>query len=167
MSKNDYNQTGSSDTEFDYYSPERSPWKRIVIIIILVLVVLSVVGYLIFSKGHYFWDREVKPVAISAPATTPKDTTTIQPEPETFNTDVSTNTASGNKYHIIAGAFIVEKNANNFVEELQKKGYQPQIVLERNNYRFVGIFSYPTFKEANEKYKSLQSDGIPIWIMKY
>ena len=166
MSKNDYNQSGSSDTEFDYYSPESSPWKKIVLIIILAVVVLSVVGYLIFSKGHYFWDREVKPIA-AVPKAAPKDTVEkIQSEPAIFDTNVSTNTA-GNKYHIIAGAFIVEKNADNFMEELQKKGYQPQIVLERNNYRFVGIFSFPTFKEANEKYKSLQNDGIPIWIMKY
>jgi flagellar basal body-associated protein FliL len=169
MNKNDYNQSGSPDHDFDYYSPQQSPLKKIIIIILLVVVVLSVVGYLIFSKGHYFWDREVTPVATSVPKiTTPKDTgDKAQPEPATFNTNVTADVSSENKYHIIAGAFIVEKNADNFMDELTKKGYQPKVVLERNNYRFVGIFSFPTFKEANEKYKSLQSEGIPIWIMKY
>lgn len=163
-SKNE-NGRDSSEIDYDYYEKKS---KGKIILIVLALLAIAGVTYFVFIKNPHFFSKEetvasvpdtsdaVKAVPIPEPVT--------QPEPAVEN---SSKSSAGNKYHIIAGAFVVEKNADAFMQELQKKGYSPQVVLKRNQYNFISIFSYPTFKEANSKYKSLESSGMPIWIMKH
>lgn len=164
MFSNENSQNTSSS--FDYDPPRESPLKRIIIIGLIIVVILLIAGYLAFNKGPYFWESKKAPVeavtAVDSTADSKHEIYDVK-TPELVNQ----NTNENNKFHIIAGAFIVDKNASAYMDELRKKGYEPKIILKRNNYSFISIFSYPTFKEANSKYHSLQKDEIPIWIMKY
>ncbi len=155
------NQNSLNDDDYQYY--EKKPiWK--IIFIILGVAVIAAIVYFIFIKDPGFSHNDIAEVV---------DTTAVaQPQAAPVETPVPTVTesqpvAKGNRYHIIAGAFIMEKNASTYMEELQKKGYNPQIILKKNEYSFISLFSYPTFKEANSKYKELENQGFPIWIMKY
>lgn len=154
------NQTSLNDDDYQYY--EKKPiWK--IIFIILGIAVVAAIVYFFFIREPKFNQNDIVEIV---------DTTAIvkpQPAPvqETEPAETENYAAAGNKYHIIAGAFIVEKNAAAYMEELQKKGYNPQIILKKNEYSFISLFSYPTFKEANNKYKELENQGFPIWIMKY
>lgn len=150
-----------NDDDYQYY--ERKPiWK--ILFIILGIVALGAAVYFIFIKEPHIPEEEI---VVS------HDTTMVAkpqpvPEPEPVAPPVfESNSAAGNKYHIIAGAFIIEKNATAYMDDLQKKGYSPQIILKKNEYNFISLYSYPTFKEANAKYKELENQGFPIWIMKY
>jgi hypothetical protein len=161
------NENGRDSSEIDYQYYEKRPTGKI-ILIVLALLAIAGVTYFVFIKNPNLFSKEE--TVSAAPDTS--DAVKAQPvpdllpesEPEVVSTP---KPAAGNKYHIIAGAFIVEKNADAFMQELQKKGYSPQVILKRNQYNFISIFSFPTFKEANSKYKSLENSGMPIWIMKY
>ncbi len=154
------NQTSLNDDDYQYY--EKKPVWKIIFVVLGVAVVAAIV-YFIFIKEPKFNHNDIAEIA---------DTTTVaKPQSAPVQESVEPATADQNlttgKYHIIAGAFIVEKNASAYMEELQKKGYNPHIILKKNEYSFISLFSYPTFKEANAKYKELENQGFPIWIMKY
>lgn len=161
-SKNE-NQTSFNDDDYQYYN--RRPVWKIILISLGVLVVAAAVYYFFLQNPKSPQDEIIDTVDTTL-ATKPNPvviTETVTPDTQTLET----TPASGNRFHIIAGAFVIEKNANAYMEELQKKGYSPRIILKKNEYSFISLFSYPTFKEANAKYKELENQGFPIWIMKY
>lgn len=158
----------SQSDEYSYH--ERKPVWKIIVITLIILVLASVAVYYVvtkhphlFSKKNDSFSSDTTSVAASKPVPAKIEENT---SPAVYSAS-PVNTNVNNKYHIIAGAFVVEKNATAFMAELQKKGYEPQIVLRRNEYSFISIFSFPTFKEANNKIKTFEGTGMPVWIMKY
>lgn len=61
----------------------------------------------------------------------------------------SSNAVSGT-YHIIAGSFGVNENANTFADKMKEKGFQAQVLGRINNMYIVSIGSYSTKQEAVE-----------------
>jgi cell division septation protein DedD len=154
------NQTSLNDDDYQYYD-KKPIWK--IIFIILGIAVVAAIVFFVFIKEPKFSHNEITETVDTTMVTKPQPAPVQEPDPVVMES----RTAAGNKFHIIAGAFIVEKNASAYMEELEKKGYNPQILLKKNEYSFISLFSYPTFKEANSKYKELENQGFPIWIMKY
>lgn len=158
--------TGASSTPtLDYSDYDRKSKLKIILISFAVLAIASVGVYFLYMKNPGFFKKEMvqTPVAVAKVVPKAEVITTAAPS----NNPAPVNTIEGSKYHIIAGAFIVEKNATAFMEDLKKKGYDPKVVLKRNEYSFISIFSFPTFEEANSKFKSFQGSGMPVWIMKH
>jgi len=151
----------------DYYPPKERSVKKVLVISFLLIILVAAGIYFAFLKEPNFFSRnedipDEMPVVkkeVSAPSS-------MVTEPE-VQSSVASIDNSKNKFHIIAGAFVVEKNAAAFMETLEQKGFEPKIVLKRNQYSFISVYSCPTFKEANYKFKSFEGTGMPVWIMRY
>jgi hypothetical protein len=160
-------ETGKNASADDFSYDERKPFGKI-LMVSLAVIVLAAGVYFGFINRPAFLTRHNNVLAVDTVMADSKPE--VIPETKIEPVSVAASTAApaaNNKYHIIAGAFVVEKNASNFIQQLQKNGYDPKVILKRNEYSFVSIFSFPTYKEANEKYHSLEDSGIPVWIMKY
>jgi hypothetical protein len=155
----------SESSDFDYYPNSGRSSKKIWIISIGFLLVASAILYFaIYNPGIFKKDEPT----ILANEVVKNITDQITPDTLSYKPSeypTLSSSSQDNKFHIIAGVFVIEKNANAYMDQLKGKGFDPKIVLKRGEYNFISIFSFPTFKEANSKYKSI--DGIPIWIMKY
>ena len=111
-----------------------------------------------------------KKVATPAPSDTMAPTQKIQQEPMASKS-VSTPVAAekpAKRYCIVLASYVSKKNANAFVEELQKKGYKESEVFIRNE---VTRVIYGNFKTANDAYNKLQriqkQKGLEeAWVMK-
>ena len=115
------------------------------------------------------------------PVATVTDTTVlakkVQKEPvvtkqqPTEKSDSTSNIAESKQsphYCIVLASYVSKKNANAFVEELQKKGYKESKVFVRNE---VTRVIYGNFKTANDAYNRLQriqkQKGLEeAWVMK-
>lgn len=70
-------------------------------------------------------------------------------------------------YHLIAGCFSDQENAEDFVKENQAKGYASQIVDKKGSLYRVSIQSFATRKEAIELKKELKStEDLSSWVLK-
>lgn len=72
------------------------------------------------------------------------------------------------KYYLVGGSFKAEKNAENFLQQLQKDGYKAFRLGKRGNFYIIGIDTYNTEKEALEAKKIflMKKPGAGIWIYK-
>lgn len=71
------------------------------------------------------------------------------------------------RFHVIAGSFSIEKNADNYVKKLQKEF--PDLKIEklvnpRNGYWLVSIFSAPTERQAYNKLNMYWDINLDIWV---
>ena len=71
-------------------------------------------------------------------------------------------------YCIVLASYITKKNANNFVDELQKKGYKESQVFIRNNVTRVIYGNFATVNEAYNKLHRIQREkGLEeAWVLK-
>jgi hypothetical protein len=156
----------SESTDFDYYPTSGRSSKKIWIIAIgFLLIAVAVLYIAIYNPGIF---KKHKPAIVATEATKSDSAQTVIPDSLAYHPSdyASLNIPSkDDKFHIIAGVFVIEKNANNYMDVLKGKGFDPKILLKRGEYNFISIFSCATFKEATSKYRSI--DGIPVWIMKY
>lgn len=162
QSENDNN---NFQSDYYAYTPKK-PILKIVLFSLLALALLSGGAYYMYTKHPHLLSKNKSGIVTSHNQKKVEPVKTAEPAPTVVNSEIQPNTNGNYKYHIIAGAFVVEKNAASFMEDLQKKGYDPQIVLKRNEYSFISIYSCATLKEANTKYKNLEGSGMPLWIMK-
>ena len=85
-------------------------------------------------------------------------------EPPTTQTTQSVKNSEG--YHLIAGAFSTEQNANNRVKQLQDGGYTNASIVGKNT-RGLFLVAYKSFNsqsEANSFKQELNSKGVEAWI---
>ena len=75
-------------------------------------------------------------------------------------------TATGTKFHIIAGSFKNPDFAKKFLNELNTSGYKASIVIQPSGMNAVTIGSYATREEANEAMKGYKSKLPNLWILK-
>lgn len=71
---------------------------------------------------------------------------------------------SGGSYHIIAGGFASEANANRFAEKLQSEGKASSVLGKFDDLYLV---SYESFSSQEEASSALKSASIKGWIFKY
>ncbi len=108
--------------------------------------------------------EEVTPdEAITTPIETAKNSEEIAEE--VSKTTSQENYASGN-YHIIAGAFSSEANANRLMDDLRNKGYSPQMKTGVKLHK-VSIQSFSSSSDANTALKTIKNEYPNAWIDKW
>lgn len=72
------------------------------------------------------------------------------------------------QYHIIAGCFRDEVNANKFVSRLKSKGYDASILDFHKNLHRVQTESFSNYSTALQKLQSVRNDGTfpNAWMLK-
>ncbi len=71
------------------------------------------------------------------------------------------------KYYVVVGSFKVPKNADNFKERLDSKGYNTQIIQFKNGYKVLAAFGSDNYAEAYremEKIMEFQFCPYDVWI---
>jgi hypothetical protein len=81
------------------------------------------------------------------------------------DSDGSAFNANGS-FHIIAGCFSVENNANSFVAQLVEKGYAAGIVDQHKGLYRVSAGAFNNESEAESALDKLESEGFSAWILK-
>ena len=71
------------------------------------------------------------------------------------------------KYCIVLASYVSIRNANSFIERLQKQGYDQAEVFERNNIRRVIYGHYPSEEAAHDDLRRFhrQSETAEAWLM--
>ncbi len=164
---------------------KRKPW--LFLLIIIPLLAVSVFIYLKgfnHSQGNGVETQlptnsteelaiEQAPAAIDTAAT---DSVTIATQDSTLATDTTQNipepaemTAQEQdsmKYYLVGGSFSVKENADNYLHELQQKGYEAFHVGKKGRFFIVGIAGYKTFSEADAaKVKYMEDNpGSEVWV---
>ena len=72
------------------------------------------------------------------------------------------------KYYLVGGSFKAEKNAERYLQQLKKNGYQAFHLGKRGNFYIVGIGTYNTEEEASVAKRGFltKNPGSGIWIYK-
>jgi hypothetical protein len=108
---------------------------------------------------------EVPPFADNATNTNP----VIENAPiadNTLNSKPATETNSGNKYHLIVGAFATQENANNLVAELNQKGFHAYIQGTNSSGLIrVSCNGFNTKSEANSAKIEAKEKGVDAWLL--
>ncbi|NTW24411.1 MAG: SPOR domain-containing protein, partial [Lentimicrobium sp.] len=75
--------------------------------------------------------------------------------------------AAANNYFIIAGAFSIEQNAKNLVEDLKSKGYDSSITGQnRRGLYMVSLQGFNDKKAAAEKMNEIRNGEFPgAWLL--
>ncbi len=84
------------------------------------------------------------------------------------NTEVvnQSDTPSGKQYYIIANVFADGKNADRYINELKKDGYDAEIYINpKNKYKYVYLRKFDNWNSALKSYKSNVNFKNDIWIM--
>lgn len=108
-----------------------------------------------------------KTVTPSAPK--PKTTLTVNKKPvkKTPNSGSSSATFDGSKhFHVIAGSFGSETNANKLAQKLQSKGFNEASVTMNNGMYRVSVKGFSTLNEATAEAASIQSSVPGAWVLK-
>ncbi|TSJ47567.1 SPOR domain-containing protein [Fluviicola chungangensis] len=104
----------------------------------------------------------------TAPAPKPKTTVTVNKKPVTkTQSSHSTATFDGSKhFHVIAGSFGSEANANRLAGKLQSKGFaEASVTMNGGMYR-VSVKRFATLNEATAEAASIQSSVPGAWVLK-
>jgi len=102
------------------------------------------------------------------PAPKPKTTVTVNKKPVT-KTPKTTSTATfdGSKhFHVIAGSFGSEANANKLAGKLQSKGFGEASVTMNNGMYRVSVKGFATLNEATAEAANIQSSVPGAWVLK-
>ncbi len=101
------------------------------------------------------------------PTPKPKPVVTVNKKPVTKTPKTSTASFDGTKpFHIIAGSFGSEANANRLAGKLQSKGFaEASVTMNGGMYR-VSVKGFATLNEATAEAASIQSSVPGAWVMK-
>ena len=113
-------------------------------------------------------DTSMEKITIAKPE---KSQPTVKPD--TLQSQVGAKEAEEKKadqegYSIVLASYITKKNANAFVEDLHKKGFNKAEVFIRNNVTRVILGSFKTETDAYNKLRTLrgEKDFEEAWVMK-
>ncbi len=81
--------------------------------------------------------------------------------------EAAARAAAAPRFHVIAGAFAIESNADNFIARLRRE--HPELVVEKlpnpsNGYNMVSIYQAPTDREARGKMNLYWDIDLYLWI---
>ncbi len=77
--------------------------------------------------------------------------------------------AAETRYHVIAGSFSIESNADNFMKKVKREHPElkpEKIVNPANGYNMVSIFSAPTERQAYNKMNMYWDIDLYLWVYK-
>ncbi len=130
--------------------------------ILLAAVALILCSY--FGNGFLGIQKKPKAVEVVAPVVEPVVEETVAEDVIIENLKQS---APQHRFHVIAGSFSIEKNADNYVKKIQRE--HPELTVEkivnpRNGYWMVSIFSAPTERQAYNKLNMYWDIDLDIWV---
>lgn len=124
------------------------------------ILVLSAISVLLMI-GTYKCGREsVIEEEIYNESTRPSD---IESKPQVYTDEDFVQDGEVEKYHLIVGSFGSESSAQNYVDELFDKGFEPMIVDNDGYYR-VSVFSSIYIEEVYDKKTKLSSQLDKMWV---
>ncbi len=69
-------------------------------------------------------------------------------------------------YHLIAGCFSSESNANKYVTKLQQESYEASVVGAEDDLYFVAYKTFKVYEEAIACLAKFKAEGIDAWVKK-
>lgn len=111
-----------------------------------------------------------EPKKTTPPAPKPKTTVTVNKKPVTKpkpqNTGSTASFDGSKHFHVIAGSFGSEANANRLAGKLQSKGFaEASVTMNSGMYR-VSVKGFATLNEATAEAASIQSSVPGAWVLK-
>jgi nucleoid DNA-binding protein len=92
---------------------------------------------------------------------------TLSAVPSKTKTTAQAHSSRG-KFHLVAGTFTIEANADRMITKLTEEGYQPEkLHQEAKNVYYVSISSFPDRSSATEEMEKLKTQGKATWIYAY
>jgi nucleoid DNA-binding protein len=116
--------------------------------------------------------RESKDKAASNESSSEKATQPPKEKPNVAAGDPNQTQAkevSGSKkYYIVAGSFKKRQNALNFQQNLLDKGYNAEMIGERDGMHAVSYASFKSKSQAEQEIKRMRSEkGVQAWLLHY
>jgi hypothetical protein len=88
----------------------------------------------------------------------------VQTEPPVT---VAASVFPGGEYHIVAGSFLMPGNADRQKIQLEKKGYNPQIIRKNDEFFYVTLQAYDSRDMAIAEMRKLKRElDLPLWVMR-
>jgi cell division septation protein DedD len=87
------------------------------------------------------------------------------PAAEILPEKTSISASEKKSFHVIGGCFSIQKNAEKFMKDLRKKGFQPHIVDQHNGLFRVSYNSFDTREEAVASLIEIKSGNSSAWIL--
>ncbi len=141
-----------------------SIWAWIFGGLLLALVALILLSY--FGNGFFCGIQKKPKTEVVAPVVEP-----VIEEVEVTSEEVIIEnlqqSAPRHRFHVIAGSFSIEKNADNYMKKIQREFPElkvEKIVNPRNGYWMVSIFSAPTERQAYNKINMYWDIDLNIWV---
>lgn len=69
-----------------------------------------------------------------------------------------------NKFYLVAGSFIDKENAEQYIDKMKKKGFEPILIPFVDSYFRVAIFSSPIKEEVVSYKNTLKGVSFKTWI---
>lgn len=126
----------------------------------LLIAALLAAGIFCWKKGLFecLKEKQTEVVSVADPVTEPVDEPLVEPVPAE---------PQGPRFHIIAGSFSVESNADAFMATVKRT--HPELTPEklinpRNGFNLVSIYSAPTEREAYNNLDNYWDIDLYLWV---
>jgi hypothetical protein len=154
----------SGDKETILLKKEKKPcllWLWILLGLVLAAVILLLLSYF----GNGFLGIQKKPKAVVEEVVVEPVVVPVVTEPVVE--EVVVEPVIEPAFHVIAGSFAQESNADNYVKQIQK-GY-PELTVQKIKSRFngnwlVSIFNAPTERQAYNKMNKYWDIDLDLWV---
>jgi hypothetical protein len=142
-------------------------------IVIAVLAALLIAAGIFFGLNYsgFFKKQAVETVVTStspeADSLAAAETLAAESASQANNDTYANNGTSNGRFHIIAGAFSVESNADNLVTRLRRDYPEltpRKMVNPSSGYYMVSILSAPTLREASNKMNLYWDINLNLWV---
>ncbi len=175
------------EEEEEEEAKKRKPW-----LFLLIIIPLLAVAVFVFLKGSnntkgdeekmlpptYTTEESTAAMETAVVDTVATDTLSIAEEETALAADTTQNIPEAVKmmpeeqdsikYYLVGGSFSIKENADNYLTELQQKGYEAFHVGKKGRFFIVGIAGYKTFREADTAKSKYMEDnpGSEVWVYK-
>ena len=172
-------------TKEEEEAKKRKPW-----LFLLIIIPLLAVAVFVFLKGSnnsdgdkedmlpptYTTEESTAAMETAVVDTVATDTLSIAEEEPALAADTTQNIPEAVemipeeqdsiKYYLVGGSFSIKENADNYLTELQQKGYEAFHVGKKGRFFIVGIAGYKTFREADTAKSKYMEDnpGSEVWV---
>lgn len=135
-----------------------------------VWVVVGILAAALISGGIWCWKKGCFECTAPAPVEVVPAIVTPAPEPAAGDTAAATADARPSAtpgFHIIAGVFSIESNADNFMAKVKRENPEltpEKIVSPRNGWNMVSIYRAATEREAYNKMALYWDIDLYLWV---
>ena len=153
---------------------KRGPGLWVWILVGILAAALVAVAICCWKKGCFGVGGAKKPtvetvITTTPPATAPPavDSATLAAAETARATAAAAEQAASARFHVIAGAFAIESNADKFIARIKREHPELKplkIVNPSNGYHMVSIIQAPTRREASNKINLYWDIDLYLWI---